>query len=261
MKIFGIDPAPVKNSIVFDGKKFREFSPYDLKRFINKVEYLYEDIFIAWDAPLSAAISSANFNLYERKIEKFFNRNAKNRRSFSIPKGISTLGYACCSHWTISQYIFGYPVLNNKISVNHSFNLISDSYDVNYNHSKQITEIHPALSMWIVLKDKLKTNSLFQDSWQYKGVDTKDKLNYKRRKIIIDSLAEISFVSDEIDISWIKEELYESDDKLDTFFCWLLAKKLILKRNDVKIYGDIINGSFLLPFDDTIQRDFLEYLK
>jgi len=260
MIILGIDPAPVKNSVVFDGVKFRTFTPYNLKKFIQKLTYKSQDIFIAWDAPLSGAIEKTNLNLYERKIEKYFNRNNKKVRNFLIPKGISTLGYAGCSHWTISQYIFGYPNLNEDISINHSFKLVQNQSDINYENGFQLTEIHPALSMWIVLKDSLSTHPLFIDTWQYKGANAKDKLNPKRREIIIDTLISIDFVKKEIDLEPFKDELMLSDDKLDTFFCWLLGKKLINKQNDILIYGDKSNGSFLLPYSKYIKDDLDRYL-
>jgi len=253
MLVLGIDPAPVKNSIVFDGIKFREFSPYNLKRFIDKISYIKDDIFIAWDAPLSGAISKKNFNLYERDIERYFNRNNKRIRDFSIPKGISTLGFASCSHWTLSQYIFGYPNLNPSISSNHKFKLIHQLKDIDYHNTLQITEAHPALAMWIILEKTLSKHPLFQDTWQYKGTNAKDKKNLERREVIIDSLINSKFINSLINLEPYKNELLKSDDKLDTFLCWIMAKKLLLKKDDVKIYGDNKKGSFLLPTFEYIQ--------
>mgnify|MGYP000600770917 CR=1 FL=1 len=82
MKILGIDPAPVKNSVIFDGVAFKTFNAQELKQYIQELQNKYHDVFIAWDAPLSGAITDLNFNLYERKIEKYFNRNNKKIREF-----------------------------------------------------------------------------------------------------------------------------------------------------------------------------------
>ena len=256
MLVLGIDPAPVKKSVVFDGVKFREFTPYNLKRFIDKISFRHKSIFIAWDAPLSAAIDKDNFNLYERRIEKYFNRNNKKIRDFFIPKGISTLGYASCSHWTISQYIFGYPNLNPLLNSSHTYQLVQHTRDINFVDGLQITETHPALALWIVLKELLAEHPLFVETWQYKGVDAKDKSNKKRREIIIDTLFVIPFVADEIDLSLYKDELLDSDDKLDAFFCWLLASKLLKKNRNVTIFGDNKVGSFLLAYDKSIYEYF-----
>ena len=68
MKILGIDPAPGKESLVFDGKEFIDYCPQknkncakELKKYINELQEVKNSIFIAWDAPLSAAIDEKNF--------------------------------------------------------------------------------------------------------------------------------------------------------------------------------------------------------
>lgn len=260
MLVLGIDPAPSKQSIVFDGKKFRCFTPYNLKRFIDKVTYRYEDIFIAWDAPLSGGTQKSEFNLYERKIEKFFNRLYKKNRTFDIPKGISTLGFASCSHWTISQYVFGYPCMNYEVSTNHKYKLINHQNDINYKSTKQLTEIHPALSMWIILKDKVD-EAILGDSWVYKGSDDKNKTIFKRRSYLVDCLFNLEFISSMNFSDDIKEQVIQNDDKLDAFVCFIVVKLLMEKNSLAKIYGDKINGSFLLFYDKFIENDMERYFK
>lgn len=108
MKVLGIDPAPSKNSIVFDGDIFREFTPRELKGYIEDLTKKDNFIFISWDAPLSAAIDRDNFSLTIRKIERFFNRLGRHAKELGIPEGISTLGYSGCPHWSISQLYLDY---------------------------------------------------------------------------------------------------------------------------------------------------------
>jgi len=55
MRVLGIDPAPAKDSVMFDGKEFQHFSPKQLKEHIDGLSKQEELLFIAWDAPLSAA--------------------------------------------------------------------------------------------------------------------------------------------------------------------------------------------------------------
>lgn len=157
MKILGIDPAPAKDSIVFDGKEFLYKNPKKLKRYIDNIK---ESTFIAWDAPLSGAINDEDFSLTIRQIERFFYRQGRYAKALSIPKGISTLGYSSCPHWTVSQYIFGHPVINPEFIKDLKWDLIMDSKDIEKTKF-QLTEAHPALSLWILLREELKDHELF----------------------------------------------------------------------------------------------------
>jgi Protein of unknown function (DUF429) len=251
MLVLGIDPAPSKKSIVFDGELFHHFDINELEEYLNKISERHSDVFISWDAPLSAALNKKNFSLSIRKIESFFYRQSKTARALNkergIPKGISTLGFSTCPHWTISQYLFGLPILNPRLHKTSEYKLLMSQKELQLK-GLQITEAHPALSMWILLKEELKDNKYFQDSWQYKGNTLKETL--LRREILIDAVLKHPLtqkvLSSNIEIS--------NDDELDAYICWLLAKHLIRKGEDVRIYGDSDNGSFLLPYDETIYK-------
>ncbi|MEA3352377.1 MAG: DUF429 domain-containing protein [Campylobacterota bacterium] len=250
MKILGIDPAPAKKSIIFDGREFIEKTPKELKVYIDN---LNEDTFISWDAPLSAAVYEGDFSLTIRQIERFFNRQSKTAKNLGIPKGISTLGYSGCPHWTISQYIFGYPVINESFLKKLKFDLLMENSEINNKNIFKITESHPALSLWIVLKEDLKNNELFKDSWQYKGYSQSDKNITKRREIITKSLMKKEFVQE---VEFNKEITIDSDDKLDAFVCYILGSHLVNKTAKAKILGDKVKGSFLIPYDKVIFEVF-----
>lgn len=239
MKVLGIDPAPAKQSIIFNGEKFIYKTPIELKKFIDNID---QDTFIAWDAPLSAAVCNKDFSLTIRQIERFFYRQGKTAKDLKIPKGISTLGYSSCPHWTISQYIFGHPVVNEEFIKSLKWDLVMDSKDIGKN-SFQITEAHPALSIWILLRDILKDEKLFKNSWQYKGYSSSDKDIVERKNIIIDALLDHKYVKSSIDI----KPKISSDDELDAFMCYLLGFWAVNSENKSLILGDKINGSFLLP--------------
>ncbi|RLA80763.1 MAG: hypothetical protein DRG78_10355 [Epsilonproteobacteria bacterium] len=254
MKIIGIDPAPSKKSIVFDGEIFLELTPIELKNYIEALSKNHDSIFISWDAPLSAAIDKENFSLTIRKIERFFNRLGRHAKELGIPEGISTLGYSGCPHWSISQYIFGLPILNPSLQQSSKFNLVMNEADIN-EKGYFITEIHPALSMWILLRDELKENELFKDSWKYKGDNKLETI--KRRTHLIDELLRLNIVKTEIDIDKIT---INTDDQLDAFVCWLIARLLFKQEGRAKIYGDRLNGSFLLAYDKEIYSKLNSYL-
>ena len=252
MKVLGIDPAPAKKSLVFDG---REFYSFDVTTLINYLESEKErdSLFISWDAPLSAAIDKKNFSLTIRKIERFFNRSGRYAKRLEIPEGISTLGYSGCPHWTISQYIFGLPILNPSLQISPDYKLLMSNDRLDFSIS-YITEIHPALSMWILLKEKLADNPLFKNSWKYKGDSSSD--TKRRRAILIESILSLELTQEYL----LKKISIESDDALDSFVCWLLGTAFVAKDKRVKVYGDDKNGSFLLPLDKEIEGSLENYL-
>jgi len=249
MLVLGIDPAPSKKSIVYDGEVFHHFDILELQDYLNAIKEKHSDIFISWDAPLSAALKKENFSLSIRKIESFFYRQSKTAQALNagkgIPKGISTLGFSGCPHWTISQYLFGLPILNPSLQNSCVYKLLMSNAELEQN-GLHITEAHPALSMWILLKDELKDENAFALSWQYKGNSAKDTL--LRRDILIKKILEHSLsknvLSQRVEI--------KSDDELDAFVCWLIAKHFVMRKTEVCIYGDRDYGSFLLPYDEAI---------
>ena len=253
MRVLGIDPAPSKKSVAFDGENFHAFSIPELEEFLEEEKKSHKSILVSWDAPLSGALDKENFSLSIRKIESFFYRQSKTAKSLDegrgIPHGISTLGFSGCPHWTISQYLFGLPILNSKLQKSSVFKLLMSRDKLN-STGLYITEIHPALSIWILLKQELQNHQLFQDSWQYKGNSAKDTL--KRREMLIESLLSLTLVKDVLktDVN------IQSDDELDAFVCWLMGARLVQNDKRVTIYGDAIRGSFLLPMDEDIFRQF-----
>lgn len=239
MKILGIDPAPAKDSIIFDGERFLYKTPQELKSYIDNIK---DATFIAWDAPLSAAVSQKDFSLTIRRVERFFYRQGRYAKELGIPKGVSTLGYSSCPHWTVSQYIFGLPVINEEFVKGLKWNLVMEPSQIQKSHL-QITEAHPALSLWILLREELKDEPLFSSSWQYKGYSSSDKDINKRKEMLVKKLLSHplvkNIVTGDIKIS--------TDDELDAFVCYILGYLAVNEPNHSLILGDKINGSFLLP--------------
>ena len=251
MNIYGIDPAPSKRSIVFDGREFFSFTPQELKSFVRS---LTEPTFIGWDAPLGASLNEEYFDLYSREIERFFNNQ---RKALDIPKGISTLGYAGCPHWTITQYVLALPVLDPSHQKSFCFHHMQQQEELD-RHRFLVAETHPALSIWLLLKEHLSKEELFRDSWQYKGSISK-YLKDLRLSRIVDALFEIK-IPQKVDVTPdIKEYIKSSDDHLDAFVCYLVSALFVSKDNSVELYGDAKRGSFLLPFDSKIYKEFKDF--
>ncbi|MEN4053165.1 MULTISPECIES: DUF429 domain-containing protein [Sulfurimonas] len=249
--VLGIDPAPAKESVVFDGREFHSFFPKELKAYIQSHQ---EPLFISWDAPLSAALDDAYFSLTIRPIERFFNRLGRHAKEFGIPEGITTLGFSGCPHWTLSQYIFALPQLNDELQHKSGFELVMEHQTNLQNNKKYITEIHPALSMWMFLKEKLDNEVLFQNSWKYKGDRKKETLERRERLS-----AEMIFLAEEI--FNLNDIVIRSDDELDAFVCWIMGKLYVMGNQRAYIYGSQKVGSFLLPYEKEVLETFTEYLQ
>jgi len=232
IKVIGVDPAPSKNSVLFDGKDFKSFKFEELKEYIQNISKIYSDLLVCWDAPLAGSKDSLTI----RKIERFFYQNSKNAKELSIPKGISTLGYASLPHWSISQYIFGLPIINKELQKEGKFKLLTSNIPIK---GLYIAETHPALSMWIILKNRIDIKD-----WIYKGRKGDKKLIKKFHE----ALMEIEEIRD-IAPSNLK---IENDDQLDAFVTYIVGKLYL--KDSATIYGDNDFGAFLLPKDNDLLK-------
>ena len=89
MKVIGIDPAPAKETVIYDGAKFITKDAVALKNYLEDIKKSEDNVLICWDAPLTGGLSE-NFEdgdspFYQRRIEQLINK--------IMPKveGISTL--------------------------------------------------------------------------------------------------------------------------------------------------------------------------
>lgn len=244
IKVIGIDPKPSgkKNDkeghCIYNGKQFEILSHSELAKYLQKQFEEKENILICWDAPLSfPKFKSLNFldieSLFtQRTIEKFFSR-AEGEKT---PTGISVQGYAGCPHWTISQYLLGYPRINPRDKSETPFELIFDKKDLE-KYDKSLVEVHPAIAIWLWLKNK------DINEWEYKKKDFNKVVELLKRKDII---------SKGLDT--------ENDDQLDAYVAWKLGTEWV-EGNRVDILGNNDTGSFLLPYDEKLFKKFDNFTK
>jgi hypothetical protein len=226
-KVIGIDPAPSKKNTIFNGEKFNECDYKGLQSILNELKKnTQEKILICWDAPLSFSLDNITDKMspfFKRKIEYFFSQE----KGYKAPPGISVLGFAGCPHWAITQYLLGYPRTSGfEKDFNPPFELISKNEE---EVSKSITEVHPAVAIWLWLKNDLKLNN-----WNYKK-----KKNESIRKKLIDTLKIKNIIPQNLGI--------KSDDELDAFIAWKLGVEWVNNSEKVEILGNNETGSFLLP--------------
>jgi len=228
MNVLGIDPAPGKKSTVFDGEKFENFTGLELHGYISELK----DTFICWDAPLGIITQESSSNgkfLTTRTIESFFMSKAK---GIKPPRGISVLPYSGCSHWAVSQYIFGLPVINREYD--GEFQLLGNSCQKSLlTGGLWVTEVHPALAMWLWTQGSVSDESFYNY-----------KKNLKKCRYLFEELQHIPCIGG---ITNINANDILSDDYLDAYTAWVIGELFLLDKGDVILLGDEVKGSFLIP--------------
>jgi len=240
VKILGVDVAPSKDNVIFDGEKFYEIAPLDLKDFLE--EMVDSNYFIGWDAPLGDDFS---LSLSYKKIEKILNQ----KDSYIVskpPRGISTLPFSTCPHWSISQYAIGYPVINKDIvdTSKIKYHLVQANEDISLK-KPNIFETHPAYSIWVFLKDRVK-------DFKYKGDKNSKEVfnNIKKRLFELDFIRKYKIIEDEI----------YNDDRLDSFIAYINIELFFQKK--AFVYGNSKIGVMLLPnLEGVLKKEVLMELK
>jgi hypothetical protein len=285
IKVIGIDPAPGKNSVVFDEEE--GFKSLDAKKLQGYLNTINEPALICWDAPLSgpqqinSERADRKFNLYMRDIEYFLKEQ-------NPPEGISVQGYAGCSHWTISQMLLGLPIIGpyHDNGNNPPFQLLTEdnkNLRLLQTPGKYVVEVHPAVALWLWLRgeveDEMTRREWFKKEkngkvtkkidWMYKGemiVQAKrEKIKFFCEKLIgkIDNQEIIQKFIDTIP----KTPGNKIDDYFDAMLAWLLGKLWVENaeknkkgENQVILLGSQQTGAMLLPNSEDLQTQWNNFI-
>lgn len=238
MRVIAIDPAPGKESTVFEGTEYLQLSAQELREYVDQLADAKESVLVCWDAPLTgpfdpASAGSYRFDFTKRPIERFFSLN---ETGFKTPKGISVLGYGACPHWTISRALLGLPRVGpyDEPEKKLPLKLVADSGEKLHSR-KSIVEIHPGLAAWLWCRNKRGDDA----NWEYKG---------NKGREIRDEMWEIV-----LERSGFEDDLRQpkTDDEFDAAIGYILGKfytqdgKTALRRS--LILGGREHGAFLLP--------------
>jgi len=106
-RVIGIDPAPTKPTVLYDGNIFSSVKPPKIREYIVDVAQKSTSVLIAWDAPLSFA----NTNFYDRPVDKAVRAwiKAKITGRRVSAKAINARCFAGLPHWAISCFTLGLP--------------------------------------------------------------------------------------------------------------------------------------------------------
>ncbi|MFW5983565.1 MAG: hypothetical protein ACOCQ4_03625 [bacterium] len=162
ISVIGIDPAPRKESTVFDGKNYKNLKLEELQKYLEKLKStVNEKILICWDAPLMNEIKENSKELYYFRPIDIKLRNIIYKKGVKIKnaEGASVMSFASCPHWTITRYLLGLPRFSKYDCGNIPFNLITKNAEKS-NISKSIVEVHPAVGIyaWLGKLEKYKPN-------------------------------------------------------------------------------------------------------
>jgi hypothetical protein len=249
MQVVGIDPAPKKGLFIFDGKD-KHVSLSDARAYLDELS-VQSDILVCWDAPLTGppatvldgAIASGSA-FTKRPIEQFFSRKDT---GFKTPKGVSVLGYAGCPHWTLSRSLVGLPRTGPYDAPLDAlpFELAMD--DNPPTNGKWIAEVHPALALWLWLRELVAKS---QD-WQYKKSQT---LQTQFWNLLLEEV--FSSISDLRGLVPPRD-----DDEFDARISFALGTLWIRHKSECpKLLGDLTNGTFLIPVTDRLEQRFSEFI-
>ena len=240
MRVIAIDPAPGKESTVFEGTEYLQLSAQELREYVDQITNAKESVLVCWDAPLTgpfdpASAGSYRFDFTKRPIERFFSLD---ETGFKTPKGISVLGYGACPHWTISRALLGLPRvgLYDKPENKLPLKLVTNPGD-QINSRKSVVEIHPGLAAWLWCRKERGADA----SWVYKG--SKAEMQRIRNEMWEIVLKRSGFEDDLPDPN--------TDDQFDAAIGYILGKLFVQGEVTAPGRSLIIGGSeygaFLLP--------------
>ncbi len=238
MRVIAIDPAPGKESTVFEGTEYLRLSARELREFMDQVADAKGSVLVCWDAPLTGPFDTENagsyrFDFTKRPIERFFSLDDT---GFKTPKGISVLGYGACPHWTISRALLGLPRVgpHDKPENKLPLKLVTNSSD-KLQKRKSVIEIHPGLAAWLWCRGERGADA----NWIYKG-NQGGKIREEMWEIVLER-------------SGFEEDLPhpKSDDEFDAAIGFVLGKLFALDREAALrrslILGGREYGALLLP--------------
>jgi len=241
-KVIGVDPAPGKNTWMFDDEDgFSESTPGRLSQALSEMAKGAKRILIAWDAPLAF---DEKFGFTDRPIDKVARRFIKNSRSRIADGAVSVQPFGSCPHWTISCHVMGFPYRTGE---GNAYQLIGDLSDLKSRKRKYVIEVHPALALALWWIDSSRSGKMerYKPGRRVTVKDSKEKMNS-----IVEMLEETF------------EQFHEhhkpdNPDKLDAWVAWKLGKEAVEEK--AKLVGSGAEGYYVLPDTDATSRLIEEY--
>lgn len=147
-RVIGIDPAPTKPAVLYDGTVFRSVMPPQIRKDIIDTAEGCSSLLIAWDAPLSFADTNFSDRSVDKAVRAWIKKQVAKKR-FSA-KAISARPFSQLAHWAISCFTLGLPFGRPPLGLT-----LLPSVPTQEQIGLFAVEVHPAVAMgakWISLK-------------------------------------------------------------------------------------------------------------
>lgn len=215
--VIGVDPAPTKKTVSYDGAGWHVWRPQDLRHYVANVE---APAIIAWDAPLS--FDRADF--YGRRVDRTVARWAASlvKEGRFEPKAVNARSFAGLPHWAVTCDALGMPFGDIPRGC-----ILAEAAPPLDSQVSAVIEVHPAVALAIW--------------WLEAGVSAPFP-RYKGRAFR-DGSARISKTLD------FPAGAGESDDHLDAYVAYTIGT--LFRDGKANWLGGPKSGGYVLPDSPT----------
>ncbi len=234
--VLGIDPAPRKTTVVFDGLVFRTISATNLRTRIRELLPVEGPALVAWGAPVSFSHHGASANFWDRLVDHQAASWLLRHVGTVADKAVSVQPFSSCSHWCLSCHVLGLPFWD----AGDRFHLAASPRDVV--DPRCAIEVHPsmALAEWWV---HCRIDSVLP---RYKG-------SRSAAQFIVSQLSACLAASG---ARPPPTEEFLDDDHLDAWVAWRIGRDFLDGR--AWWHGTPAEGGYVLPVRPTDSGCFVD---
>jgi predicted RNase H-like nuclease len=219
--VLGIDPAPSKDTVAFDGERFHRIRPQDIRDWL--IERLTGEVLVSWDAPL--AFDPAQ-SFYTRPVDKTLAAFCRDEPAVNVAP------FGNLSHWSITCHALGYPFgqpPENLVLVAEPAELPRDR--------PAVIEVHPALAMLLWWRQRRS-----EPFPQYKRGPSASRLAALQE--ILDTLSSCLPMAEAV-LAAAQADPPRADDYLDAAVAYELGVRFA--AGTTHTVGDRVSGFIVLP--------------
>lgn len=223
MKVIGIDPAPSKPTVCFDGDSYAVLEPIEVRPWVEDRLRQEPNTLIAWDAPLAF---NPDHSFYRREVDQ------KLAAAAADEPAVNTAPFGNLSHWSITCYVLGHPFGEKPCGLT-----LVDAMP-KLSKGPLLIEVHPAFALY---------------QWWRRAEQTEQVPAYKKGG----RLQRLDAVKQLIDVAGAElravqqlreglgDRLAPPDDLLDAMVAWEVGVRFV--EGKTVTVGGVTAGFIVLP--------------